>query len=70
MINHSKVLEVQYFSLMAQRIKDPELSLQWLRLSLWHSFNPWPGNLQMPQVWPKEKVEDQMKLMKFKCTEK
>ena len=25
------------------------------RLQLWIGFSPWPGNLHMPQVWPKIK---------------
>ena len=36
-------------SLVAQRVKDPAVSLLWLRLQLWCMFNPWPGNLCMPQ---------------------
>ena len=31
---------------MAEQVKDPALSLQWLR------FDPWPGNFLMPQVRP------------------
>ena len=40
---------------MAQQVKDLALSLLWLRL--WCGFNPWPGNLPMPQVWPKKEKE-------------
>ena len=29
---------------------------QWLRLQL--TFKPWPRNLHMPQVWPKEKRKE------------
>ena len=36
-------------SLVAQQVKDPVLSRQWLGL------NPWPRNFCMPWVWPKEK---------------
>ena len=39
---------------MAQWVKDPVLSLQWLRWVLWHRLNSWPGNFQMSQVWPKK----------------
>ena len=39
-------------SLVAQCVKDPALSLMWLRLLLWHGFHPWPGNFCMPWVWP------------------
>ena len=31
-------------SLMVQWVKDLALSLLWLRLLLWHRFDPWPGN--------------------------
>ena len=34
---------------MAQWVKDPVLSLLWLR------FAPWPGNFCMSQVWPPKK---------------
>ena len=27
---------------MAQRVEDPELSLQWFELLLRHRFDPWP----------------------------
>ena len=33
---------------MAQLIKDPALSLLWLRLLLWRGFGLWPGNSQIP----------------------
>ena len=42
-------------SLVAQWVKDPALSLQWLRLLLRHGFSPWPGNIHMLWVWPKKK---------------
>jgi len=32
-------------SLVAQRVKDLKLSLQWLGLLLWQRFGPWPGEL-------------------------
>ena len=32
---------------MAQWVKDPALSLQWL------GFDPWPGNFCLPWAWPK-----------------
>ena len=35
----------QRSSLVAQRLKDLMLLLQWLRLLLWHGFSPWPGDL-------------------------
>ena len=43
-------------SLMVQWVKDPELSLQWLGLLLWHGFHPWPRNSHMPQG--KKKVRE------------
>ena len=43
---------------MAQQVKDPALSLQWLRSLLWHRFNPWPRNFHMPQVRHKKRKED------------
>ena len=36
---------------VAQWVKDPALSLQWLRSLLWHGFNPW--DICMPWAWPK-----------------
>ena len=36
-------------SLVAQEVKDPVMSLPWLRLLLWHRFNPWPRNFCMPK---------------------
>ena len=41
---------------MVQWVKDPALSLLWLRLLLWPGFNPWPRKLCMPQAWPKNGV--------------
>ena len=38
---------------MAQQVKYPSLSLQWLGLLLWHRFDAWAMNFCMPQVWPK-----------------
>ena len=39
---------------MAQRVKDPVLSLQWLRLLLWLGFDPRPRNFHVPQAWPEK----------------
>ena len=41
---------------MVQWIKDPALSLQWLRSLLWCRFDPWPGNFHMLPAWSKKKV--------------
>ena len=46
---------------MAQWVKNPALSLQWLRLLLWHRFNPWPRNFCMPWTKPKKKTNKQTK---------
>ena len=39
----------------AQWIKDLVLVQLWCRLQLWLGFDPWPGNVHMPWVWPKKK---------------
>ena len=44
---------------MAQWIKDPVLSLQWLGLLLWHRFDPWPRNFCRPWAWPKKKKKEE-----------
>ena len=40
---------------LAQQVKDPALSLLWIRSLLWHGFNLWPRKFYMPQVQPKKK---------------
>ena len=40
---------------MVQWVKDPVLSLQWLRSLLWRGFDPWPGNFHLPKEQPKKK---------------
>ena len=45
--NQSMGIESRY-CLVVQQLKGLVLSLQLLVLPLWHGFNPWPGNLQMP----------------------
>ena len=40
---------------MAQQVKDPALSLLWLRSLLWREFDPWPLNFHVPQVRLKKK---------------
>ena len=39
--------------LVAQWVKDPALSLQWLGSLLWHGLSPWPRNIYIPRVQPK-----------------
>ena len=34
-------------SIVAQQVKNPVLSLQWLGSLLWHMFNPWLGNFHI-----------------------
>ena len=34
-------------SLVAQQVKDPALSLLWLRSLLWCRFDPWAGKFSM-----------------------
>ena len=40
---------------LVQWVKDLALLQLWCRWQLWLRFSPWPGNLHMPQVWPKKK---------------
>ena len=42
-------------SLVAQQVKDPALSLQWLQFLLWRGFDPWPGNFSLLWEWQKKK---------------
>ena len=44
-------------SLVVQWIKDPVLSLLWLRLQLWFGFSPWPMNFHTPWVQPLKKLK-------------
>ena len=39
---------------MAQWVKDPVFSLEWLRWLLWGRFSPWPGNIHILWTWPKK----------------
>ena len=40
---------------MGQQVKDPALSLPWLGPLLRSGFDPWPGNIHVPQAQPKKK---------------
>ena len=40
---------------MAQQVKVPVLSLQWLGSLLWQGFDSWPRNFHLPQARPKKK---------------
>ena len=46
---------------MAQEVKDPVLSLQWLGSLLLYGFDPWPRNFHMLQMQPKEKKKKKKK---------
>ena len=35
--------------------KDLTVSVQGLRSLLWHGFDPWPGKVRVPRVWPKKR---------------
>ena len=50
---------------MAQWIKDPALSLQWLGLLLSLGFDPWPRNFHMPQLESKKEGEEGRKKEKL-----
>ena len=41
--------------LLAQRVKDPVLSLLWRRSLLWHRYDPWPRNFCMEHTSQKNK---------------
>ena len=43
---------------MAQWVKDPALSVQWLGSLLWQGFHPWPQNFCMLWVQPKTKQKN------------
>ena len=45
-------------SLVAQWVRYLVLSLLWLKLGLWHRFDPWPENFCKPQVQPKKKERE------------
>ena len=46
---------------LAQRVKYQPMSLQQLRLLLWHEFKPRPRNFYMPRAWPKIKKRKEEK---------
>ena len=55
---------------MAQQVKDPALSLQWLSLLLWFWFSPWPGNVYMLWTCPpqqKKKKKEIVHSQSFWC---
>ena len=55
----AKISSKEGSSLVSQRIKDLALALQRLRSLLWLEFNPWPGNMHVPEVQPKTKQPKQ-----------
>ena len=48
-----KIVPVREFS-DGLGIKDPTLSLLWLRSLQWCRFSPWAQNFHLPWVWPKK----------------
>ena len=50
--------KILWSSLGEKWVKDPALSLQCLRLLLWHRFEPWSGDFYMPKAWPKRKKKE------------
>ena len=50
--SHMRLLKFKLIkiSLVAPWVKDPVLSVQWLKSLLWHGFNPWTRNFHMLQV--------------------
>ena len=50
-------------SLVAQRVKDPVLSLQLFGSLLWCGFDPRPGNFCMPWAWPPQKKKKRINLV-------
>ena len=50
------MISSSWSSLVAQWVKDPALSLQWLCSLLWRRFSPWPRNFHMPWAWLKKKI--------------
>ena len=52
--------------LVAQWVKVPVLSLQRPGFLLWHGFDPWPGNLHLPWVQLKKKIQIKSTFKRFK----
>ena len=59
---NNKEIEFQS-SPVAQWVKDPVLSLQWLGLLLWHRFDPWPGDLSHTVCTTRKKKEKEKKIL-------
>ena len=49
-INQRDRTEARGSSPVGQQAKDPALSLQQLKLLLWHRFDSWPKNFHMPRT--------------------
>ena len=45
-----------------QPVKDPALSLLWVRSLRWSGLIPGPRNIHMPWEWPKEKEKKKSEL--------
>ena len=48
---------------MAQWVKGPALSMQWLGSLLWCRFDSWPRNLYVLGAWPKKFFMDEVLLL-------
>ena len=46
---------------MAQRVKDLVVVLQWLWVTVWPEYDPWPRNFHMPWARPKHKMTKKRK---------
>ena len=55
---------------MAQWVKDPTLSKQWLRLLLWHGLDLHPGNFHIPWVWSKRKKNWKLDISRMEALSK
>ena len=49
---------------MDHQLNDPVLSILWLWLLLWHTFDLWSMKVHMLQVQPKIQKENTHKIMK------
>ena len=54
-------------SMVSQWVKDLALSVLWLGSLLWHGFDSWTGNFHMPQVQPRRKKKEFLKVRKRRC---
>ena len=55
---------------MAQWVKNPALTLQGLRLLLWHRFDPWPRNFYISSSAAKKKKKKKKRQLTIKLRRK